>query len=411
MRQHPKEKGLTLVEIAIVLVIIGILVGFGAAVVGPLTKRVKGSETKDILNAAVESIVGFASRNNRLPTTSEFSNSVRNPSDAWGKPLVYFVDNSLTVTPSSPAEGICGRKLTNTVVCQDASCTNQVPNVAFVIVSGAGNFNVQTGPLSLSPGGKQFIRVYEQDTPNVDDYSGDFIRQEEYDDLVKWVTLDELRIKVGCQGPQLKILNNELPYGYVGTSYTATIYAEGGVPFATGGKYKWCRQGNSPTGITFNPNVYSSNCGSLSETSWGQSDTLSLSGSPTRAGTYNLTFFVRDNQDSSGTEDNITQKSFVLTINTSGGGGGGKRYRIWNNTGTRRDFTLSGTCRNNINQGNEITTTSLYLDEGGYLNVHASSIGTCNDTVILSLGYEDAVAADADNDQEVYVTTSGFTDR
>ncbi|MCX7817245.1 MAG: prepilin-type N-terminal cleavage/methylation domain-containing protein [Syntrophales bacterium] len=411
MACRKKEKGLTLVEIAIVLVILGILIGLGAAFVGPLTKRVKISETRDILNASVESIVGFVAKNNRLPGPTEFRNAVRNPNDAWGKALVYFVDENLTSVPPNPAEGICGRKLTNIIVCLDATCTNQIPNVAFVVVSGAGNFNVQTGPLSVSPGGKQFIRVYEQDTPNIDEYAGDFTRPEEYDDLVKWVALDELRIKVGCQGSQLKILNNELPWAYVGTPYSATIYAEGGVPFSTGGKYKWCRQGDNPAGLTFNPNVSSTNCITLPEGSWGQSTSLTISGTPTTAGTYNLTFFVRDNQDSAGSDDNITQKSFVLTINTSTSGGGGIRFRIWNNTGAQRDFTLSGVCRNNINQGSEVTSSTLYLEEGGYFLVHASDQGTCNASVILMLDHNNALAADSNGNRELYVTTSGFVDR
>jgi len=313
MRQ---PKGFTLIEIAIALVIIGLLIGLGASLIGPLTKRAKITETKDTLNAAVESVIGFAAKNNRLPTNTEFPQAVRNPNDSWTKPLVYFFDPALTTTPMQPAEGICGRKTTNLIVCTDANCNSQIPDVAFMVVSGGPNYNVQTGPSTTStcPSGKTCYKVYPQDNPNVDDYSNDFTRQEEYDDIVKWVTLDELRIKASCQGAQLKILNNELPYGYAGSAYNATIYAEGGVPFQSGGKYKWCIQGNLPSGLSSNPSTSSSDCSSLSEASWGQADNLTINGKPTAQGSYTLTFFVRDNQDPSGPNDNIAQKTLVLTI-------------------------------------------------------------------------------------------------
>jgi len=87
------------------------------------------------------------------------------------------------------------------------------------------------------------------------------------------------------------------------------------VPFSTGGKYRWCRQGTLPPGLSANPGTNSSDCLTLGESSWGQADTLTISGTPTTAGTYLLTFFVRDNQDSAGSNDNIAQKTLVLTIN------------------------------------------------------------------------------------------------
>lgn len=327
-------RGFTLIEMAIVLVIIGLLIGMGASMIGPLTKRAKTTEIKEMLNADVESVIGFAVKNNRLPARGEFSyifntsgNSVaKYTNDAWGRPIEYFVDIALTNQPQDPSEGICGRSLTNSVVCFDANCTNQIQNVAFLVVSGGENFNVQTGPLTGSPcpSGKTCYRVYPQDTKDVDDYSrppnpasgdpGDPNRLEPYyDDIVKWVTLDELRIEIGCQGAQLKILNNELPYGYKNNPYDATVYAEGGVPFTSGGKYNWCVQGNLPSGLSLTPSVVpTTNCSSAPGTSWGQGDALQISGTPSSLGAYSLTFFVRDNQ---GPNNNIAQKTLVLTIN------------------------------------------------------------------------------------------------
>ncbi len=354
------KKGLTLVEVAIVLVILGLLVGLGASLIGPLTKRAKLTETRDIVNAATESVIGFTARENKLPTSTEFPQVVRNPNDSWGKGLVYFVDSALTNPPSNPAEGICGRKTTNVIVCTDANCNNQIQNVAFIVVSGGPNYNVQTGPLTNSPcpPGKTCYRVYPQDTPNIDDYSGDFTRQQEYDDIVKWVSLDELRIKAGCQGAQLKILNNELPYGYEKSSYNATVYAEGGVPFSGNGKYKWCVAGSLPKGLSFDPNTTGCNPGD--PTNWQQANSITISGIPdlNTRGSYQLTFYAKDS------DDNIAQKTLVLTINPFGGGGGGgggcTSYALSiSNQGTSKSFRInSGTCTN-LNTGANIYISGL----------------------------------------------------
>ena len=316
------QAGFTLIEIAIVLIVVGLVLVLGITLMGPLTKSVKRNETKEIVNAAVESIASFASSSKRLPTAAEFPNAVRNPNDAWTKPLLYIIDASLTTIPVGTTDAICGRKSTGYTVCRDAVCTvaTNIPNVAFVVMSGAENYNIQTGTLigGVCPAGQTCVRVYEIGTPNIDDYPADLNRPEDYDDIVKWVTLDELRTKVGCQGAQLKIVNNELPYGYVNSIYTATVYADGGIPYAAGGKYRWCIQpasGSLPAGITANPNTVSANCSLLAESSWARADSLVFSGTPTTQNSYQMTIFVRDNNDPTGTNDNIAQKNFVLTIN------------------------------------------------------------------------------------------------
>jgi prepilin-type N-terminal cleavage/methylation domain-containing protein len=320
---HAAQAGFTLIEIAIVLVVVGLILVLGTTLMGPLTKSVKRNETKEIVNADVESIASFASSSKRLPTAAEFPNTVRNPNDAWSKQLLYIVDASLTTIPGGTSDAICGRKSTAYTVCRDAVCTvaTNIPNVAFVVVSGAENYNIQTDTpiIGVCPANQICVRVYEIGTPNIDDYPADVNRQENYDDIVKWVTLDELRTKVGCQGAQLKIVNNELPYGYVNTIYTATVYAEGGIPYTVGvGKYRWCIQpasGSLPAGITATPNTVNGNCSALAEASWLRADSLVFSGTPTTQNSYQMTIFVRDNNDPAGANDNIAQKNFVLTIN------------------------------------------------------------------------------------------------
>ena len=90
------QKGLTLVEVAIVMVIMGILIAIGASMLGPLTKRAKQVETDAVLNSATDAIMAYATTNKRLPvwtdsndlvlSPSEFHYILRSRNDAWSGP-------------------------------------------------------------------------------------------------------------------------------------------------------------------------------------------------------------------------------------------------------------------------------------------------------------------------------------
>ena len=350
------QKGMTLVEVAIVMVIVGILIGIGSGMIGPLTKRIKVNDTKEIINAAVESVVGFAATNRRLPvpTGTEFTNSVRNAVDAWTKPLYYIVDANLTTIPAGTSDAICGRKTTTYTICRDAACTaaTNIQNIAFVVASGAENFNLQTGVFTggSCPAGQTCVRVYAVDTAGIDDcttaancpnYPVALLinRLEAYDDIVKWVSLDELKTKAGCQGAPLQILNNELPSTSMGSSYTANVFAAGGVPNLSGtqSQYRWCVEIRNrtaaqgpPNGVSFNPSFVrypdsAQYCSDQAEgvwPAWANNLAITKTAGSTETGSFSVTVFTRDNSsagvdtacNAATNRDNCAQKSFVLTI-------------------------------------------------------------------------------------------------
>ena len=196
-----RNRGLTLVELAIVLIVLGILLGIGAGIIGVLIKRVKYNESREIVNAAVEGIVGYAITSGRLPDNTNWTSAVRSAKDSYGKDILYVYDSDLTSSGS-----ICGAGGTAITVkiCSDTSCaspTQTINNVAFLIISGGGNYNVQTSaPSTCNSSSTCEIRVYEYGVGNVDDYTTDMNRPEPYDDIVKWVSLYELKPKVGCTG-------------------------------------------------------------------------------------------------------------------------------------------------------------------------------------------------------------------
>lgn len=187
-------RGVTLVELAIVMVVLGILVGLGASLLGPLTKRAKTIEARETVNAAVDAVVGYGVTNNRIPNAAQFGTTVRAQVDAWGDPIQYIFDNNL-------ATSVCDRTASNITVrvCTNAACAafTTVSNVAFMVLSPGGNYNNQTAG-SQAVAAPVALNTYQTGIA-VDNYAGDFIRAiDEYDDIVKWVTLPELQSKMGC---------------------------------------------------------------------------------------------------------------------------------------------------------------------------------------------------------------------
>ena len=237
------RRGFTLVELAVSMVVIGILLGLGMSMVGPLMTTIKVRESKENLSAAVESINSWASGNNRLPewgngepdtTTDEFVEVVSNRFDAWGNSFIYLFDaNLFNATPTK--DTICGRR--STAISLIDSNNSTIQNVAYVVLSQGDDATTQAtlnGTLNSSN-----INGVVTDPGAA---TGTITLDAKVSDIARWVTIDELRTKIGCQGAQLKIVNNELPPGNVGSPYSVNIYADGGVAYTSGGKYAWCIQ-------------------------------------------------------------------------------------------------------------------------------------------------------------------------
>lgn len=303
-------RGFTLVEMAIILMILGVLVSMGAGMMGVLTKRLKLNETRETVKNASESVIGYSAAKGYIPVSGTFTSTVTVASDSWANALYYIPAPSLTT------DGICGRKTTGITlsVCPDKSCsapTQTIADVAYVVLSGGENMNIQT---ALKSG---VVKVYNEGIGPVDDYAADMKRPEPYDDVVRWATLYELRVKAGCSGPQMRIVNQDLPSAKKKDKYSAEIFADGGVPYTSGGKYRWCVEtdGKLPKWLKTDPKKapVKKSCMKLSESKWRKGDTLTFEGKA-EAGTTGMTVFARDNNDSGGTDDNIATRSFVITV-------------------------------------------------------------------------------------------------
>jgi prepilin-type N-terminal cleavage/methylation domain-containing protein len=92
------KHGFTLIEIAIVMVIIGLLAGGGVSLMGMLTKRKARNETMDYLRQAKQALVSYASIHGKLPWADTDGDGYQNTNATSGT-LAYL---DLEVRPTDP---------------------------------------------------------------------------------------------------------------------------------------------------------------------------------------------------------------------------------------------------------------------------------------------------------------------
>ncbi len=278
-----KKRGFTLIELSIVLVIIGLLIGGSFKIFQVMKDRAQTSRDQDDIKVAKEAIIGNAIlNNNTLPSATFFKDNL-SPIKNNQHPIFYANDNALQ------SRDICSFLTTNLKV---QTPTRTINNVAFVLASEGPNHNMQTA-IKDNLDGTYSVKTYDYAT-KVDDNTTPKNIVENYDDVVDWVTLSQLKSDLRCNDKPFRFLNDSLPSAIKGQSYSATLYVENNVTSVSIS----CTN-NGDKGINFSdPN---------------------FSGTPTEAGTSERTCTATEN--SPGTRS--VTKQFVITINANSSGSAG----------------------------------------------------------------------------------------
>ncbi|WP_456324476.1 LamG-like jellyroll fold domain-containing protein [Desulfonauticus submarinus] len=177
--------GFTLVEMAIVIVIIGLIAGMILPAIIKSIKREQTSNARQQVKIARDEVIGYAMTHKRLPTIEEFKTEIAHNIEPFGsgnKYLFYRPANTLT------ANDICNQGNTTLGVNIDG---NNYNNIAFVVISRGENLNLQIANNTDS------ISLYKPGEI-IDSYPNDIDRTEEYDDIAEYVTLNYLKNKIGC---------------------------------------------------------------------------------------------------------------------------------------------------------------------------------------------------------------------
>ncbi len=195
------RKGFTLVELAIVLVVIGIVIGIGVTAISSLTTSAKDQETKTLIIRLVNAIQG------KVITTGSATcdfDALGVRYDAYGNNLYCIYDATIN------ASNLCDPATTTNItvnVCKDPNCSDvdTFSNVLFLVLSKGANYNLQADLGNNNLEGTFYLAVSTPLTVNiyvsgdVDGYPYDVNRVEFADDPFEIRTLAEVQGKA-CSG-------------------------------------------------------------------------------------------------------------------------------------------------------------------------------------------------------------------
>jgi len=200
MQPKKPNRGFTLIEMAIVLVIVGLLAGLTLPVISDLIKREKRTASENFLENVKEQIIGYALINDALPNDLQADLGIGQ--DPYGNTIKYRYADGLDTD-------LCTPDTTDFTVeyWSDGSASSTTNNVAFVIFSIGRNVEQELpeGNLVPAPGSADNaavtsgtfeyfdIRTAKADIPTV---GGSLDPGQEYDDAVEVVTLPLLKTRV-----------------------------------------------------------------------------------------------------------------------------------------------------------------------------------------------------------------------
>ncbi|WP_457572463.1 hypothetical protein [Desulfovulcanus sp.] len=201
--------GFTLVEMAIIVIIVGIVV---ASIVPRMFTKIqknKIKEAKQIVRAARDEIIGLAIMNatdtdaqlRYLPQNSTgytVPDDVGHRLDPWGNPLLYYVAyNATNATLANENSTICKFSNATNATTMSVITLNDKhqPNVAFIVLSKGPNFHedLRFNGTGINAVGNTGYSQYVAQNGSVSVNA-----TMNFDDIVEFVTLDYLKEKVGC---------------------------------------------------------------------------------------------------------------------------------------------------------------------------------------------------------------------
>jgi type II secretory pathway pseudopilin PulG len=261
-------KGFSLLEVAIILVIIGVLLSGGITLFNILMKKQQTEKLKNKVDVVYENILSYVSINKTFPNSLDDL-----------KIDVYDFGTNKLLYKSATTTDICNEAVNDLITVDDKVSGHVNNRVAFIVFSRGDNRCNQTGDTS----GTNFtIERPENNVNCIDNTPGASLP---YDDIVRYITIDDLRQKI-CSS--FTITTTSLPDGIMHQTYpTVQIEATNGVKPYTFSLV--VGSGNLPPGLTLNSNG-------------------TISGTPTQAGTYSFTVQARDS------ENKIASKRFSITI-------------------------------------------------------------------------------------------------
>lgn len=220
-----QPEGFTLLEIAFVMIIIGLLAGGGVSLMKNLTERKMRTETVDSLQQARSSLTSFVVNNGRLPWADSDDDGLENsgsnsgtlpyltlqtiPTDAYKRAMGYAVNANLVTDRASSCNALrAGLSTAPSVVDADGATTAFF--VAVALISG--------GPMDADGNGTAFD-ILATGTHQGNNITGvpNYLRHpplDTFDDIAAYISTNELYAHL-CEFLDLAVNNNSGATVYV----------------------------------------------------------------------------------------------------------------------------------------------------------------------------------------------------
>ena len=197
--------GFSLVEVAIVLLIVGLLLG---GLLMPLSAQIdqqRNSDTKKAEDEIVQALIGYAVANGRLPcpatatlATGVANAGVANPPTAFSQilPATHFGCTPSTA-PTQSAFALCSPGDNNVYLVPSPTATPLVQQIPAVIVSHGKN-----GLGAYTPAGTQMAGAAGDELTNANGGVNfrSYVPSNTFDDLVTWVSPNILMNRMVAAG-------------------------------------------------------------------------------------------------------------------------------------------------------------------------------------------------------------------
>ena len=191
------NRGFTLIEMAFVLVIVGILISMGVQLLPMLVRQHKFTESQSAVAQARTALIGYARANGRLPRASANTNGAESANtyrgylpysaiglgtsgrDAYTRTLYYAVNQDLTTTTTAnfyTTLVTLSSSAANARTLYADGATGTAYKAAFVVVSSGANFradspNDDNGNGTVTNGdNRYFAQPGAAQTATYDDY-------------------------------------------------------------------------------------------------------------------------------------------------------------------------------------------------------------------------------------------------
>jgi type II secretory pathway pseudopilin PulG len=236
-RRGGAGRGFTLVEMAIIMVILGMILTTVLPLMTEGVFRGKAAKARATVRNLKQEIIGYALANGILPDIAAVEN-MGGSEDPWGHPVAYWSEPGVTSGTGVPICELdaCPGNLRLTGI-DSSGGSNNYNDIAFIIASRGPNANLQVGWTAGSPNG---VTTYPASYPDAnfndfdhtttlgntgdgDPYDVNPAREEAYDDIVEYVTWGYLYDRLACEkGENLAPINSAINFDNIAEVLTST---------------------------------------------------------------------------------------------------------------------------------------------------------------------------------------------